>query len=186
MKKIATLLIIFLPTLAHAQNYEDLNTNEKHYVDSLIQRRIMIQESQSHHMMVSFTEGSAHNLKPFFTYLLNDLNYYTVKGKDIDIVTTKTGYQTKFYQSANSYQQKELPIIISIVCDKKTKQMQSATINGNLILLVDIYLKYFGGSVKNDTPTMGGLDKTYTITDEVRLYTDKITIKPHHNYLSGK
>ena len=183
MRRILFCFLLAIPFLAVAQ--QKLSAKDQAYVDSLVSRTKMIRQSKSHNMMVSFSEGTAEGLEPFFLYLINYKDYRTAKGKEVDVIETKTGYVAKFHKISDGYQQRELPLTVTINCIGNSDKLKSAVITGPLNLLIDIYLDYFEGHVKNDRPTKGGLDKTYTVTDEVRLYENRITVQAHNNHFGG-
>lgn len=182
MKKL--LILLLLPTSLLAQP-SDLSASDKKIVDSIVQRTKQIRQSKSHRMMVSFSEGDVNGVTPFIEYLINKLNYYSKSG-EVEIKATAKGYATTLYHASNGYSSNPLSVQLQFNCKPKSTQLQGAVISGPLSLLADIYLLYFEGTVSPDRPANGGLDKTYTITDEVRLYNNKIVIQPHNNYLSGK
>jgi hypothetical protein len=186
MKTVLFILILILPSLVFCQKYEDLNPVQKAYVDSIVQRKSRIAQSKRHNKMVSFSEGTLDDLLPFFSFLINNLGYRTADGTDIKQIETKTGYIINLFKYSTGYNQVKQPLKVVVTCIGNTDQLKSAVIYGSINPLIDIYLDYFEGQVASDRPTQGGLDKTYTVTDEIRLYSDKIIVHSHGNIISGK
>jgi hypothetical protein len=132
----------------------------------------------------AFTGYSMNDITPFYSYLINDLDYKTPTGT-VEIAKTKTGYSTNFNKWEMGYDQHKKVLKVDFVCNKDGV-IKSATITGPFSLLAELYIKYFEGTVKEDFPKAGGIDKTYTATDEVKLFVNAITIKPHNNIFSSK
>lgn len=182
MKKLAVKIIFLLAfQTGYTQTYNDLDSTSKAYVDSLVSRRLSIGQSKRHGQMVSFTEGSIEDLSLFWNYLVGTLNY-KVSRSGIDLYKTKNGYATKLFKPTSGYRQNGY---ITINIFLKNGKLNGAIITGPLTVLAEIFVSYFEGTVRADTPTTGGLDKTYTITDLVVLYSNKLVIKSHNNTFSN-
>ena len=180
--KIILIILLFLPIIARTQAYDNLDATSKGAVDSIGNRMNAIKYSKDHHKMVSFSEWSVGGLDDFYSYLIYDLHYYPAGAtRAVDIKPTPTGLTTTFEIVPDGYQQKEQKMRIDFTCKKDGTSITQTKITAPFSRLVELYVMYFEGRVREDMPLKGGIDKTYTATDEVKLYDNCIIIKPHRS-----
>lgn len=183
MKLIPLLFLLIVTTTVNGQEitYEKLDSASKAYVDSIVKRRTIISNSSSHGMLVSFTSGNVDDLTMFWEYLIGKLGY----SPNVTQTPTKTGYTFKAEKKSNTYSSKPRVLTLMLKCKDDSEDILSATFIGAPSLLLELYLMYFEGRIREDKPSGGGMDKTYTVTDEIRLYGDKLTAIPHNNKFSN-
>ncbi|TKK66911.1 hypothetical protein FC093_15530 [Ilyomonas limi] len=134
--------------------------------------------------MASFTTGNTANLNNFWTYLLSELHYKTNKPGTLVLKPAKNSLFTCFYKYDKANEQLAPGITVNLNCNRDGSNLQSTFITGSADLLNEIFVHYFGGVMKAITPEKGGFITTYTQTDEVRLFSDKIMIQPLHHVVS--
>lgn len=124
----------------------------------------------------SFIGYTVKDCSAFFNYMINELGYVPGNdGKHIDIQPTSFGGRVILYKDGAGYEYRQA-LTINIYCDKYGENIKKIIMTGSISVLLDVYLDFYEGTVEENMPKKGGLDKTYTTGDEIRIYPDKLTV----------